>query len=98
MDDRERWGNKAEAEADGVFQTPWSCPACGGEGFEVKPVARLAWAGRLATMTTSPEPLTTRVVTAVLEAFNDPGTRCLIGGTHGDHRVHHSRPVGRSDR
>ncbi len=41
MDDRERWGNKAEAEADGVFQTPWSCPACGGEGFEVKPVARL---------------------------------------------------------
>jgi NAD-dependent SIR2 family protein deacetylase len=41
MDDRERWASKVEAERDGAFQIPWRCPSCGGEGFEIKPVARL---------------------------------------------------------
>jgi hypothetical protein len=41
MDDRERWASKAEAVDDRVFQRAWACPSCAGNGFEVKPVARL---------------------------------------------------------
>ena len=40
IDDSERWGTKEEALASGVGDRPWACPACGADGFEIKPVAR----------------------------------------------------------